>query len=271
MRDSAEGWSRGKEISQSTVDDANELIRQGKGVDVLWGYATLAMQKKTWREACQYWEDILLQTPDDAAARFNLAQCQLFLADSDTVTPPERQELFAKAEAYYEDMLHHRDALSTKNKIAILMSYARLKRLQASYATDLQERNRLRKEVEPHLQEARRLAPWDRNILTLLSYLRQDQARDAAPEERTRACLTRRKVSSKNSPRGMLQPYSTTGPVSPLCAASQKRHWASWSKAARPERFRPANTLRKTKTWTTCASGRISKNFCNGPGLKNNR
>ena len=178
VRDSVEGWSRGKEISQSTIDDANELIRQGKGVDVLWGYAILAMQKEAWREACQYWEDILLQTPDDAAARFNLTQCQIFWACSDTVTPLERQELFEKAEIYYTDMLKNKQIFFHKNKVGILMLYARIKRFQASYATEFQSRNSLRENAEKLLWEAKSLAPQNADILWLLSDLKREQAND---------------------------------------------------------------------------------------------
>lgn len=186
VRDSVEGWSRGKEISQSTIDDANELIRQGKGVDVLWGYAILAMQKEAWRKACQYWEDILLQTPDDAAARFNLAQCQLFLADSDTVTPQERQENFKKAEAYYEDMLHYKDKLFQQRKIDVFANYANLKQCRANHTDDPNERNGLREEAEKLLQEAKSFDPQNADLLIQLSALRLEQAQDATQEDRTR-------------------------------------------------------------------------------------
>ncbi len=175
-----------KEIPKSTIDDANELIRQGKGVDVLWGYATLAMQKKAWREACQYWEAVLRQSPNDDIARFNLAKCRIFLLEKSNVTPQERQNIFNKDDPYYAGMLKEQPNIFRQNKAIVLMFYARLKRLQARYTTEFQSRNSLRENAERLLWEAKSLAPQNTAILRLLARIKRDQANDpqTAPEMR---------------------------------------------------------------------------------------
>ena len=175
-----------EKVSQETVNDAQKLIANGKGVSVLWGQAILAMNTEQWNKACLYFEDILQQIPDDASAHLNLAKCQAALAGSNQVTLLQRQEYLSKVEKYCRDMLQQKDTLSHKNLLNIYFLYSYVKKVQA-HSVEIKERTRLYAEAEQLLENMRAIAPQDMYALGALAELKIQQAADQTKaEERAR-------------------------------------------------------------------------------------
>lgn len=175
-----------EKVSQETVNDAQKLIANGKGVSVLWGQAILAMNTEQWNKACLYFEDILQQIPDDASAHLNLAKCQAALAGSNQVTLLQRQEYLSKVEKYCRDMLQQKDTLSHKNLLNIYFLYSYVKKVQAN-SVEIKERTQLYAEAEQLLENMRAIAPQDMYALGALAELKIQQAADQTKaEERAR-------------------------------------------------------------------------------------
>ena len=175
-----------EKVSPETVDDAQELITNGKGISVLWGQAILAMNAQQWNKACLYFEDILRQIPDDASAHLNLAKCQAALAGSNQVTLLQRQEYLSKVEKYCRDMLQQKDTLSHKDLLNIYFLYSYVKKVQAN-SMEIKDRTRLYAEAEQLLGDMRAIAPQDVFALGALAELKiQQAAGQTKPEERAR-------------------------------------------------------------------------------------
>ena len=175
-----------EKVSPETVDDAQELIANGKGVSVLWGQAILAMNAQQWNKACLYFEDILRQIPDDASARLNLAKCQTALAGSNQVTLLQRQEYLSKVEKYCRDMLQQKDTLSHEDLLNIYFLYSYVKKVQAN-SMEIKDRTRLYAESEQLLEDMRVIAPQNVYALGALAELKTQQAASQTkPEERAR-------------------------------------------------------------------------------------
>ena len=175
-----------EKVSPETVDDAQELIANGKGVSVLWGQAILAMNTEQWNKACLYFEDILQQIPDDASAHLSLAKCQAALAGSNQVTLLQRQEYLSKVEKYCRDMLQQKDTLSHEYLLNIYFLYSYVKKVQAN-SMEIKDRTRLYAEAEQLLENMRVIAPQDVYALGALAELKRQQAAgQTKPEERAR-------------------------------------------------------------------------------------
>ena len=175
-----------EKVSPETVNDAQELITNGKGVSVLWGQAILAMNTEQWNKACLYFEDILQQIPDDASARLNLARCQAALAGSNQVTLLQRQEYLSKVEKYCKDMLQQKDTLSHEDLLNIYFLYSYVKRIQTK-STKGKDRTQLYSEAEQLLENMRVIAPQNVYALWALAELKiQQAAGQTKPEERAR-------------------------------------------------------------------------------------
>ena len=175
-----------EKVSPETVNDAQELITNGKGVSVLWGQAILAMNTEQWNKACLYFEDILQQIPDDASARLNLARCQAALAGSNQVTLLQRQEYLSKVEKYCKDMLQQKDTLSHEDLLNIYFLYSYVKRIQTK-STKGKDRTQLYSEAEQLLEDMRVIAPQNVYALWALAELKiQQAAGQTKPEERAR-------------------------------------------------------------------------------------
>ena len=175
-----------EKVSPETVDDAQELIANGKGVSVLWGQAILAMNTEQWNKACLYFEDILQQIPDDASAHLSLAKCQAALAGSNQVTLLQRQEYLSKVEKYCRDMLQQKDTLPHEYLLNIYFLYSYVKKVQAN-SMEIKDRTRLYAEAEQLLENMRVIAPQDVYALGALAELKRQQAAgQTKPEERAR-------------------------------------------------------------------------------------
>ena len=159
-----------EKIPQETVDDAQELVKNGKGIDVLWGHAILAMDAEQWEKACLYLEEILQQVPNDTSARLNLARCQTMCGLNKNITPTQRQEYFSKAEKFFQEILQQKETLSHSMIISIYILFAYLKKTQIQY-TEIKNHKQLYIDAEQLLLKALALAPKNLSALSLLQVI----------------------------------------------------------------------------------------------------
>lgn len=161
-------------LNKTTRKSAQKLIKEGTGVEVLWGLATLAKSKGDFEKAQFYWEEILQQTPHDGDAIYALADTIAQLSDNTVFSPKYRNELLHRAETYYKELL---SKSNIQHKEVILNGYALVKIRQASLAKTLSKIKNLYQEAEEILTEARKINPDDINIMlnfALLLRIRYD-------------------------------------------------------------------------------------------------
>ena len=166
------------------TDNAQALIKNGRGIDVLWGQAMLAMDTQQWEKACSYWEDILVETPQDETAQYSLALCQVKWGANPNTPQEKRDILWNKAETYYKNQQRREGVFLLSTYIKILITYAFFKEIQANYASSKEDRNSLLEEEYKLLRNAHSSVPDDINILIMLATCRYEQANISTKENK---------------------------------------------------------------------------------------
>ena len=79
--------------SKDILSRAQEAVKSGKGIEVLWGKAILAQEKKQWEKAYTFWKTILEDSPRNENALFGLAVACGNLARESSKNTTEKKNL----------------------------------------------------------------------------------------------------------------------------------------------------------------------------------
>ena len=168
-----------EKVTTDIKEQAQEAVKSGKGIEVLWGKAILAQENEQWEKAYTFWKTILEDSPRNENALFGLAVACGNLARESSKNTTEKKNLL-------EEGIHNlkkiSDAMQNPN---VLCNWGTLLFTRAAAASspeaknafwdDAQEKYRRATKENEHLADA-----WS-NWGALLS-ARADAA--TSPEEK---------------------------------------------------------------------------------------
>ena len=121
--------------SKDILSRAQEAVKSGKGIEVLWGKAILAQENKEWEKAYTFWKTILEDSPRNENALFGLALACGNLAQESCKNIAEKKELLK------EGIRNLKNISNAMQNSSVLCNWGNLLSDRADAAASPEEKN----------------------------------------------------------------------------------------------------------------------------------
>ena len=121
--------------SEDILSRAQEAVKSGKGIEVLWGKAILAQENEQWEKAYTFWKTILEDSPRNENALFGLAVACGNLARESSKNTVEKKQLLEEGIRNLEKIS---DAMRNSS---VLSNWGALLSARADAAASPEEKN----------------------------------------------------------------------------------------------------------------------------------
>lgn len=160
-------------FKQSVLERAKETIKNGKGLEVVWGFAILAQENEDWAKALSFWKSILQENPRDRNALFGAAIASYKRAKSWEKSHEERVALLEEALGYLENISSSEASGPVLNKLGLILGCI------AEATLDQEKRKFLYDQAEEKHRRATEMDPKNASIWFSWGFLLAERAKDS--------------------------------------------------------------------------------------------